>query len=92
MISMYHKTGSDFVPYITTIGLYNAAGQLLVIGKLGQPIKNRDDVDMNFLISIDIDKNKPAKITIDEEPIANTPAQVGYQSAILGTTAAPLSR
>ena len=54
-------TGSDFVPYITTIGLYNDVGQLLAIGKLGQAVKNRNDVDMNFLISIDIDKNKPAK-------------------------------
>ena len=54
-------TGSDFVPYITTIGLYNDVGQLLAIGKLGQPVKNRNDIDMNFLISIDLDKNKPVK-------------------------------
>lgn len=50
-------TGSSFTPYITTIGLYNDAGQLLAIGKLAQPIKKRNDVDMNFLIRIDIDKN-----------------------------------
>ena len=48
-------TGSNFNPYITEIGLYNDAGQLLAIGKLGTPIKKRDDVDMNFLINIDID-------------------------------------
>lgn len=77
-------TGSDFVPYITTIGLYNAAGQLLVIGKLGQPIKNRDDVDMNFLISIDIDKNKPAKITIDEEPVPATGSGTGVPPITAG--------
>jgi hypothetical protein len=46
-----------FAPYITTIGLYNDSGELLAIGKLAQPIKKRDDVDMNFLIRIDLDKN-----------------------------------
>ena len=57
--STYHSfvSGSDFAPYITTIGLYNEAGQLLAIGKLAQPIKKRNDVDMNFLIRIDLDKN-----------------------------------
>ena len=44
-------------PYITTIGLYNEAGQLLALGKLAQPIKKRSDVDMNFLIRLDLDKN-----------------------------------
>lgn len=50
-------TGSAFSPYITTIGLYDDAGQLLAIGKVAQPIKKRNDVDMNFLIRIDLDKN-----------------------------------
>lgn len=49
-------SGSSFSPYITTIGLYNDAGELLAIGKLAQPIKKRDDVDMNFLIRLDLDK------------------------------------
>ena len=50
-------SSSNFNPYITTIGLYDDAGRLLAIGKLAQPIKKRDDVDMNFLIRIDLDKN-----------------------------------
>jgi hypothetical protein len=50
-------SGSSFAPYITTIGLYDSAGQLLAIGKLAQPIRKRNDVDMNFLIRIDLDKN-----------------------------------
>jgi hypothetical protein len=50
-------SGSDFAPYITTIGLYDDAGQLVAIGKLAQPIKKRNDVDMNFLIRIDLDTN-----------------------------------
>ena len=50
-------SGSDFAPYITTIGLYDDAGQLLAIGKMAQVIRKRDDVDMNFLIRLDLDKN-----------------------------------
>jgi hypothetical protein len=50
-------TSSTFMPYITTIGLYDDAGQLLAIGKLAQSIRKRNDVDMNFLIRIDLDKN-----------------------------------
>jgi hypothetical protein len=50
-------SGSTFNPYITTIGLYDSYGQLLAIGKLAQPIKKRNDVDMNFLIRIDLDKD-----------------------------------
>jgi hypothetical protein len=37
--------------------LYNDAGQLLAIGKLAQPIRKRSDVDMNFLIRLDLDAN-----------------------------------
>ena len=48
-------TSSIFQPYITEIGLYNDAGQLLAIGKLATPIKKRDDIDMNFLVNLDID-------------------------------------
>jgi len=40
-------------PYITTIGLYNDRCQLLAVGKLGQPIQKRDDIDMNFIIKYD---------------------------------------
>jgi hypothetical protein len=50
-------TSSAFDPYITTIGLYNDFGQLLAIGKLAQPIRKRSDVDMNFLIRLDLDNN-----------------------------------
>jgi len=50
-------SGSSFAPYITTIGLYDDAGQLLAIGKLAQPIRKRSDVDMNFLIRLDLDRN-----------------------------------
>ena len=49
-------SGSSFAPYITTIGLYDSYGQLLAIGKLAQPIRKRPDVDINFLIRLDLDR------------------------------------
>ena len=49
-------TGSAFSPYVTSIGLYNDLGQLLAVAKLAQPIKKRNDVDINFLVRIDLDK------------------------------------
>lgn len=49
-------SGSDFSPYITTIGLYNPEGILMAVAKLAQPIKKRSDVDLNFLIQLDIDQ------------------------------------
>jgi hypothetical protein len=52
-----YVTASSFAPYITTIGLYDDAGRLLAIGKLAQPIRKRADVDMNFLIRVDLDRN-----------------------------------
>jgi hypothetical protein len=48
-------SSSGFSPYITTIGLYDGSGRLLAIGKLGQAIQKRDDVDMNFIVRIDLD-------------------------------------
>ena len=50
-----YVSSSDFAPYITTIGLYNDAGQLLVTGKLASTIKKRSDVDMNILLRFDLD-------------------------------------
>ena len=48
-------TGSDFRPYITQIGLYNDNGELLAIGKLGSPLKKRQDVDVTINVKFDID-------------------------------------
>jgi len=49
-------SSSIFSPYITAIGLYNSSGTLMAIAKLAQPIKKRSDVDLNFLIRVDIDQ------------------------------------
>ena len=47
-------THSEFRPYITTIGLYNDAGELLVVGRTSRPIKNDDKVDMSFVVRFDV--------------------------------------
>jgi len=46
-------TGSDFSPYITTIGLYNNMKELLAIGKLAQPVKSPQDFDITFVVQFD---------------------------------------
>ena len=51
-----YVSSSDFSPYITTIGLYNSSGSLMAVAKLAQPIKKRNDMDLNFLIQIDLDQ------------------------------------
>ena len=46
-------TGSNFKPYVTTVGLYNEEGELLVVGKLGQPIKMSNETDTTFIVRFD---------------------------------------
>ena len=46
-------TGSDFKPYVTTIGLYDDHGQMLAVAKLGFPIKLPSNVDTTFIVRYD---------------------------------------
>lgn len=46
-------TSSLFQPYVTTIGLYNEAQQLLAVGKLSQPLPLSPTTDTTILINID---------------------------------------
>jgi hypothetical protein len=46
-------TGSYFSPYVTTIGLYDEAQNLLAIGKLAQPLPTSDTTDTTILINLD---------------------------------------
>lgn len=48
-----HFTGSYFVPYITTVGLYNDNEELMAIGKLAQPLPTSRTTDTTILINID---------------------------------------
>jgi len=47
-------SNDSFAPYITTVGLYNDAGQLVAVGKLGTPIQKRGNVDTSIIIRFDI--------------------------------------
>lgn len=46
-------TGSYFSPYVTTIGLYNEAYQLVAVGKLAQPIPISLNTDTTFVVNFD---------------------------------------
>lgn len=47
-------TGSDFAPYVTSIGLYNETNELLMVAKLAQPFRMPSNTDVNFVIRYDI--------------------------------------
>ena len=47
-------TGSLFNPYVTSIGLYNDKSELMAIGKLAHPIKNDDELLLNFVVRFDV--------------------------------------
>lgn len=44
----------DFMPYVTTIGLYNENQELIMVGKLAQPVQLNPIVDTNFIVRIDL--------------------------------------
>jgi hypothetical protein len=46
-------TSSDFNPYVSTIGLYNDANQLIAIAKLSQPLPLSTKTDTTFIIKFD---------------------------------------
>ena len=46
-------TGSYFSPYVTTVGLYDEAQNLLAIGKLSQPLPTSATTDTTILINLD---------------------------------------
>ena len=46
-------TGSLFKPYITTVGLYDEDGELLVVGKLGRPVRASDETDTTIVLRWD---------------------------------------
>ena len=46
-------TGSDFTPYVTTVGLYNESYQLIAVGKMAQAIPISLYTDTTFVINFD---------------------------------------
>lgn len=47
-------TGSEFRPYVTTIGLYNEASELVAVAKLNKPIPKTQHIDSTFVVKFDI--------------------------------------
>ena len=47
-------TASYFAPYITTVGFYDNAQNLLAIGKLAQPLPTSATTDITILVNIDL--------------------------------------
>ena len=46
-------TSSFFTPYVTTVGLYNDAHELLAVGKLAKPLPTSNLTDTTILINVD---------------------------------------
>lgn len=47
-------TGSSFTPYITTVGLYNDANELIAVGKLSTPLPKSNKTETTLIVKIDI--------------------------------------
>jgi hypothetical protein len=43
----------DFMPYVTTIGLYNDNQELMMVAKLSQPMQLNPYTDTNFIVRLD---------------------------------------
>lgn len=46
-------TGSDFAPYVTTVGLYDTNQNLVAVGKLAKPLPTSTTSDITILVNID---------------------------------------
>jgi len=46
-------TGSEFSPYITTVGLYNDNQELIAVGKLAKPLSTSQTTDTTILVNLD---------------------------------------
>jgi len=52
--TMYNfVTSSYFSPYVSTVGFYNEAQELLMVAKLGQPLPTSQTTDTTILVNID---------------------------------------
>ena len=52
-LTVFDKTGSFLAPMATTIGLYDSNLELVVIAKLGTPIKITPELPINFVVKMD---------------------------------------
>lgn len=47
-------TGSEFTPYVTSIGLYNDANELIAVAKTNRPLRKTDNIETTFVVKLDI--------------------------------------
>ena len=47
-------TGSEFQPYITSVGLYNGSNELIAVGKLPQALQKPKDTELTINLTLDI--------------------------------------
>ena len=47
-------TGSTFSPYITSVGLYNDANQLIAVGKVSRPLPKSLETETTIVVKLDI--------------------------------------
>ena len=47
------QTSSAFKPYVTTVGLYNEDNELLVVGKMAQPLRMSNETDTTIVLRWD---------------------------------------
>lgn len=47
-------SGSSFQPYITSVGLYNDANELIAVGKLSQPLVKPAETELTVQVKLDI--------------------------------------
>lgn len=47
-------TGSDFQPYITSVGLYNDSNELIAVGKLAQPLPKPAGTELTIQVKLDV--------------------------------------
>lgn len=47
-------TGSEFQPYITTVGLYNDSNELIAVAKLAQPLPKPADTELTIQVKLDV--------------------------------------
>mgnify|MGYP003676037458 CR=1 FL=1 len=47
-------TGSYFTPYVTTVGMYNNANELIAVAKLAQPLPISQVTDTSILVNLDL--------------------------------------
>lgn len=62
-------SGSEFSPYVSTVGLYNDAQELIAVAKMAEPIPISSNTDQTFLIKWDINyKDIPLSSSVNLTP------------------------